>query len=274
MCQILDGEDASGVDNNTSANAGDTSGMGDGGGSGGMDNNTDGKNAHAKAGFSTYKIADANTDVDASDTTSTGDTGGTGGADNNTDSKNAYAKAGFSNYNIASVNADAGVGAGNTNGTGEEVSNNTNNTGKGQSSGVGGANKGGLGGTNKGGVGGTNIKAGIGIDEANKGGIGGADIEAGKKADVEAVVSTDNSADSGDKITDQYAGLIGLAFAALTTANCANNSNLAIPEETPSIAATSTSNEFLATFATFANTTLKKKSKVYKSNPFLFAANH
>ena len=272
MGRILDGGDASGADNNAGASAGDTSGTGDGGGTGGADNNTNGKNAHAKAGFSIYNIAGANTDADAGDTTGTGDAGGTGDADNNTDGKNAYAKAGFSTYNIAGANADAG--AGDTTGTGEEVSNNTNNTGEGQSGRVGGADKGGLGRTDEGGVGGTDIEAGVGVGGADKGGVGGADIEAGKKAGAGAIASTDNSADGGDKVTDRHAGLAGLAFAALAAADCADNSNLAVPEGTPSGAATSTSDEFLATFAALANTTLERESKVCESNPFLFAANH
>ena len=39
-------------------------------------------------------------------------------------------------------------------------------------------------------------------------------------------------------------------------------------------AATSTLDEFFAIFAAIANITLKKESKVGKSNLFLFAANH
>ena len=316
MSQILDRGDASGADNNAGASAGDTSGTRDGGGTGGADNNTDGKNAYAKADFSTYNVAGANIDVDASDTTGTGDAGGTGdadnnidgknayakagfntwnvagantdahagdttgtgdaggigGADNNTDGKNAYAKAGFSIYNIAGVNAD--VGAGDTTGMGEEVSNNTNNTGEGQSGRVGRADKGGLGGTDEGGVDGTDIEAGVGVGGADKGGVGGADIEAGKEAGAGAVASTDNSADGGGKVTDRHAGLAGLAFAALATVNCADNSNLAVLEGTSLGAATSTSDEFLATFVALANTTLERESKVCESNLFLFATNH
>ena len=63
-------------------------------------------------------------------------------------------------------------------------------------------------------------------------------------------------------------------FAAFATIDFANNSNLAIFEGTPSSAATSTSDEFLATFAALANTTLERESKMCESNPFLFAANH
>ena len=117
MDQILDRGDASGADNNASASAGDTSGTGDGGGTGGADNNIDGKNAHAKAGFSTYNIAGVNTDANADNTTGTGDVGDIGDAYNNTDSKNAYAKAGFSTYNVAGMNTDAD--AGDTTGTGD-----------------------------------------------------------------------------------------------------------------------------------------------------------
>ena len=136
------------------------------------------------------------------------------------------------------------------------------------------ANKGRLGETDEGEVDGTNIKAGVGVGGADKGGVGGADIEAGKKAGAGAIASTDNSADGGGKVTDRHAGLAGLAFAAFTAVDCADNSNLAVPEGTPSGAATSTSDEFLATFAALANTTLERESKVCESNPFLFAANH
>ena len=202
MGQILDGGDASGTNNNTGISAGDTSGTGDGGGTGGANNNTDGKNAHDKAGFSTYNIAGANTNADVGDTTGTGNAGGIDGADNNTDSKNAYAKAGFSTYNVAGMNANAGAGVDDISDTDKEVSNKTNNTSEGQSGRVGGANKDGLGGTNEGRVDGTTIKAGVGEDGANKGGVGGANIEAGKKAGAGAVANIDNSANSGGKVID------------------------------------------------------------------------
>ena len=136
------------------------------------------------------------------------------------------------------------------------------------------AGKDGLGGTDEGGVGGTNIEARVWVDGADKTGVGRANIEARKKAAVEAIASTDNSADDDNKVTDQHTGLAGLAFAALAAANCADNSNFAVLEETPSSAATSTSDKFLATFAALANTTLERESKVCESNPFLFAANH
>ena len=264
--QILDKGDASSADNNAGANAVDMSGIGDGDGTGSVDNKTDGKNAHAKAGFSTYNVAGANTDADVGDTIDTGDAGGINGANNNTDSKNAYTKASFSTYNIAGANADVDASAGDISGTGEEVSNNTNNIGEGQSGRVGGANKGELGRTNKGELSGTNIKAEVGL--------GRADIEAGKKAGAGAVTSIDNSTNDGNKVTDQYADLAGLAFAALAAANCANNSNLAVPEEISLDPATSTSDGFFATFATLANTTLERESKVYEFNLFLFAVNH
>ena len=66
-----------------------------------------------------------------------------------------------------------------------------------------------------------------------------------------------------------------LTFAVFATANHANNSNLAILDKTPYLSATtSISNEFLTTLATFANTTLERKSNLYESYLFLFAANH
>ena len=102
----------------------------------------------------------------------------------------------------------------------------------------------------------------------DKGGVNGADIKAGKKAGVGAVANINNNADGGGKITDRHADLVGLVFAALTAANYADNSNLAVPERTSSGAATSTSDEFLAIFAAFTNTTLEKESKVCESNPF------
>ena len=63
-------------------------------------------------------------------------------------------------------------------------------------------------------------------------------------------------------------------FATFATANYADNSNLVVLEGTSSSATTFTSDKFLTTFATLANTILERKSKVCKSNPFLFAANH
>ena len=107
----------------------------------------------------------------------------------------------------------------------------------------------------------------------NKGSVGKADIDVGKKASVGAVISTNNSADSGGKVIDQHASLTGLAFATFVIADCADNSNLAVLEGIPSDAITFTSDEFLTTFATLTNTTLKK-AKVCKSNPLLFVANH
>ena len=53
----------------------DTTGTEDASGIGSTDNNIDGKNAYAKAGFSTYNIANANADMGAGadDTNSTGE---------------------------------------------------------------------------------------------------------------------------------------------------------------------------------------------------------
>ena len=63
-------------------------------------------------------------------------------------------------------------------------------------------------------------------------------------------------------------------FAALAATNCTDNSNLAVLKGTPSGTAIFTFNEFLTIFAAFANTILKRESKMYESNPFLFATNH
>ena len=60
-----------------------------------------------------------------------------------------------------------------------------------------------------------------------------------------------NNANSGSKVTDQQAGLASIAFAVFATANYTDN----------------------FTFATFANITLKKEPKIYKSNLFLFTVN-
>ena len=139
---------------------------------------------------------------------------------------------------------------------------------------MGGANKGGLGGTDKSGVVGTDIKAAVGVGGANKGNMSGANIEVDKKAGAGAVASIDNSTDGGGKITDQHAGFAGLAFASLAAANCADNSNLAISKKTPLSAATFSSDEFFTTFAALFNTAFERESKVYESNPFLFAANY
>ena len=202
MNQILDGQDASSVDNNAGAKASDISDTGDNSGTGSADNNTDGKNTHAKAGFNTYNIASINTNADAGDMTGTGDAGGTGGTDNNIDGKNAYAKAGFKTNNILGANADVGASMGDTINTVEKVSNNTNNTNESQSSRVGRAIKGSLGRTDESGMDGTNIKTRVGVDEINIGGVHGANIEADKKIVAGAVGTIDNSADSGVKPTD------------------------------------------------------------------------
>ena len=222
-----------------------------------MDNNADSENAHAKASFSTYNNADsANADAGAGDTNSTRDAGVTGGADNNSDGKNAYAKANFSTYNVADANV--GIGVGNAIVTREKVSSNTNNIGVGQS----------------GKVDKTNIKTRFGLGKANKSKTGGASIETKKKAAAGDIANTDNSANGGGKVTDQCAGLTDLAFAALAAANYAGNSNLVVPEKTPLGAATSIFDEFFTIFAAFANIILERKSMMYKSNLFLFAANH
>ena len=129
-------------------------------------------------------------------------------------------------------------------------------------------NKSGLDGTHKGGVSRNDINTGVEVGGADKGSVGKADIKTYKKIDAETVASTDNSADGGNKVTDQHADLADLMFAALATVNCADNSNLTV------LAAITTSGKFLAIFATLANITLEKKSKVCESNPFLFATNH
>lgn len=84
----------------------------------------------------------------------------------------------------------------------------------------------------------------------------------------------DNSTDGGSNITDQHGSFVGLEFTTLTTANCTRNSNLVILKETPSGAAISTPDEFFATFLALINITLERKSKIYKSNLFLFLANY
>lgn len=134
-----------------------------------------------------------------------------------------------------------------------------------------GANKSRLGDTNKGEVGGTNIEAGVGINRANKGSMSRADIETGRKAGAGAVASTNNNADGGGKVTDEQAGFTDLAFATFTTAD---NSNPNVSKEATSGAAISTFNKFFAIFAALVNTTLKRKSKMYEFNLFLFTANH
>ena len=169
---------------------------------GGTNNNFNGKNAHIKVDFNIYNVADVNTDTDVGDTIGTGDASDISRVNNNIDNKNVYAKAGFSTYNVKDVNAGANMGLGNTSCTVEKVSNNRNNTGESQSSRMGGANRGRLGGTNKSKPGGIDIKAGVEVGGGNKGGMDEAYIEAGKKASVGVVASTNNSSDSGGKVTD------------------------------------------------------------------------
>ena len=139
---------------------------------------------------------------------------------------------------------------------------------------MGDANKIELHGTNEGKMGETNIKARVWLGEAHKSETGKANIEAGTKSGARAVPNTDNNADGGGKLTNWHAEFAGFALAALATANCDGNSNLAISKETFLRIAISTPNKILATFAGFANTTFEKKPKVCKSNPFLFAVNH
>ena len=141
MSQILDKKNANGTsvtDNNAGAGAGDTSGTKDSGGTISTDINSNSKNAHAKASFSTYNVVNGSANADAGDIIGTGDISSTNSADMNADSKNAYAKAGFSTYNIASMNVDAVIGKDNTSSMGEKVSNNTNNIREGLSDRVGG----------------------------------------------------------------------------------------------------------------------------------------
>ena len=122
--------------------------------------------------------------------------------------------------------------------------------------------------TNKGGIIKTNIKARIGLVGANKAGVGQADTKAGKKASAEPVASIDNNAACGGKVIGQNVGLVGLVFAVLAFANCDENSNLAIFEKTLLDFATSIIDEFFATFAAIANTTLEREPKVCKFNQF------
>ena len=305
ISQILDKEDTSGTgstDINIGGNISDITSTDDGDGTGGIDNNSDSKNAQAKASLSTYNVLiinpNADTSANAGDTTGKRDVSSTGDADNNNDSKNAYAKAGLNIYNVANANVDVDTSAANTSGMGEKVSNNTNNTKINQFDRGDRVDKGGLSRTNNCGVGRTDIEIKVGLDGANKGrisavnkggmdrtnkgGIGGANkggvsgtnIEAGKKASTKIVVSTDNSADDSNKVINQHASLVSLLFAIFSTTNYFSNSNLVVLEETPLGTTIFTSNKFLITFAAFANTSLEKKPKLCKSNPFIFAVNH
>lgn len=96
--------------------------------------------------------------------------------------------------------------------------------------------------------------------------MGGADIEVGKKAGARAITSTDNNANGGNKVTDQYTGLASLVFAALGAANCTENSNFAILKRILLGAIIFTPNKFFATFTTLTNITLEREPKVYESN--------
>ena len=137
-----------------------------------------------------------------------------------------------------------------------------------------GANKSGLGKIDKGWMDGTNIEAGVGFVGADKGGTGAANIQVCKKAGARVITSNDNSIDSSGKITNWRARLAGFAFAAFIATNYIGNSNLDVFKGIFLGAVTFTPNEFLATFAAFANITLEKELKLCKSNLFLFAANN
>lgn len=87
-------------------------------------------------------------------------------------------------------------------------------------------------------------------------------------------MSTDNSADSSNKISDLHTDLASLPFAALATANYTGDFNFAFPKETPLDAVISISNMFITIFDIFTSITLEKKPKLYKFNLFSFAANY
>lgn len=99
------------------------------GSTGGEDNNSDSKNAYAKAGLSTYKVTGINTDtgLGAGNISGTEDVSGISSADNNADGTNAYIKANFSIYNVVGTNAGAYTGDAIV--TIEKVGSNINNIG-------------------------------------------------------------------------------------------------------------------------------------------------
>lgn len=229
----------------------------------GADNNSDSKNIYVKVGFSTYNIVSVNADVGtgAGDINDTRNAGDTGDMDNNANNKNTYTKTDFNIYNVTSANT--GTYTGDAIVTNKKVGSNINNTSVGYLSRMGRTDKGKIGGADK-----------CGASKANKNRGGRNNIEASKKADAEAIASTKNNANGVSKVTNQYAGLVGLAFTTLATANYAGNFNLAIFEEIPLGAATSTPNEFLATFTALVNIILKRKPEIGEFNLFLFIVNH
>lgn len=103
----------------------------DGGSISGKNNNTNGKNAYVKAGFSIYNFIDADADTGTDDI---GNADDISGMDNITKQMSNNTNTG------TNTNADAGNTSGTDNIT-EEVSNNIN-IGVAQSGGVGRANKG------------------------------------------------------------------------------------------------------------------------------------
>ena len=153
---------------------GDTTGTGDAGGIGSADNNTNGKNAYTKAGFSTYNVTGVNADA----AMSAGDTNGIGEEVSN-------------NTNNTGEDESGGVGGADKSGLGGTNKVRIDETNIEVGVEVGGANKGGIGGADNGGMG-----------RDNKSGMGGTNIEAGKKASAVPVASIDNSANNSDKITD------------------------------------------------------------------------
>lgn len=122
------------------------------------------------------------------------------------------------------------------------------------------ANKGGIGKTNK-----------IKVGEANKNAVDRTNSKVNNKADIKAIASIDNSINSSNKITNQYASFVGLVFAILATFNDAGNLNFADLKKIYSNANISIFDRFITIFIIFTNTTFEKKLNIYKSNTFLFA---
>lgn len=70
------------------------------------------------------------------------------------------------------------------------------------------------------------------MDKINRDKINKANIEAIKKANTKAVISFDNSANSNDKIIDQYANFVGFLFATFAATNCVGDFNFVIFKKT------------------------------------------
>lgn len=81
-------------------------------------------------------------------------------------------------------------------------------------------------------IGETDIKARIRFDDINKNKTRRANIKVDQNSSIKASKNTDNSANSGGKIINQYIRLVDFLCIVFATANCTCNSNLVVFKQT------------------------------------------